>query len=245
MPELIVAEGGPPVEERIPVSASAVGAGIVGIMLGALGAGFNSQASGLLFACSALAGYTGIVTAGLERNVRGAWPCFGLGLAEMVSGIGLCWGIAGGFPRGSFLLIPALIVMTVASLTAHRLRLPEVSAVVYFVAIWLLPGFLALLWLIGATATERKVFSLHLYVGFLLAFPFGPWATEAARLASFPNAGEFFSLPMALEWTAVLGGFAFLAAYRRAWRPYVFIPFAWFILGWSYLSFGQLMSCLN
>jgi hypothetical protein len=76
---------------------------------------------------------------------------------------------------------------------------------------------------------------------------FGPWATLVAKLGDWPNAGEFFSLPVAIVLTIILIGLVAVATriHNRAIQGLTLITFAPFILIWVLIGIGQMLACTS
>jgi hypothetical protein len=120
------------------------------------------------------------------------------------------------------------------------------NLLIFYVVILLLPSFLSFI-VVALVAN-----GLH-YVSTGTAFcaggvtVLGPWATLAAKSTNVPNAGEFFSLPLALGLTlglitVISVSMAVVKRWVNTLCVVVYIPL---ILLWVFLGFGQLMSCIE
>ncbi|MDX9971491.1 MAG: hypothetical protein RBU21_00735 [FCB group bacterium] len=118
------------------------------------------------------------------------------------------------------------------------------SVYTYLLVLWLAPAVLIPTLGAGIDFLEHGRFNPENLIGFCLSLPFGPWATQFARVLSFPNAGEFFHLPTALAFTAVLGTVVYFIVARPRIGAYLLVPYAWLLIGWFTTGFVQLVNCL-
>ncbi len=229
----------------IPVSASIVAIGLAATLLATLVAACGATFARLIFLWAAAAGALGIAMALSERANRWAWVCLGLSLA-LLSGNLLVARLAYGLHLNALILgTPLIGVLLLAPFLAPRLRQPGASVFRHFLFIWLAPTLLALLPIIFTALLVPGHMPRKVFLGILLGLPCGPWATQAAKLVSFPNAGEFFSLPLALVFSATLGAALYFGLSRRRWAAHGFALFAWLIIGWTAIAIGQLANCLE
>lgn len=233
------------INKTIPLSASAVAAGLAASLLGTTLLSVNTQFSALFFLWAVAAGLSGIVMALLERDTRGVWVCFGTALL-LFTGMSFLVLFAFGIHRiGLMFSIPFLLMAAAIPFMARRLQCSDIAAIKYFMGIWLAPVIVAIPCLVIASIQIPQVLPLRSCLAFVVSLPFGPWATQVARLFSFPNAGEFFSLTLALVFSGLLAVLLIIALTQRRLAPYLFIPFGWLIIGWTAIGFGQLINCLE
>ncbi len=234
-----------PLHKTIPVSASAVAVGLAGTLLGIILLGVDTQLAAIALLWAATAGLSGTVMAFLERGMRGTWRCLGMSLL-LFTGILLLVYFRFGFRLMTLMYTtPFFIIAVVTPFMARRLKHTEVKVSKYLFGIWLGQVVAVLSCSAVASLMHPHSIPLRIGLGFAASLPFGPWATEIAQLFSFPNAGEFFSLTLALVFSSLLALLLFLAVSRRSWAAHVFIPFGWLLIGWTAIGFGQLMNCLE
>lgn len=102
-----------------------------------------------------------------------------------------------------------------------------------------------LMWLVAPAESISPAYTLTVAVTPAFALPFGPWATLAARFGNWPNAGEFFHLPLAVGLTVALAVIVAVALRAKDGRIAALsivtsapMFFCWFIVG-----FGQILNC--
>lgn len=193
--------------------------------------------------CAVFLAYGGIIVDWFDRNYRRS-PlaleiCAGAGLAGLVFFVlsSLDWDIVILVMLLSGGILPPLLAPFVA------LRVRRTQARVWpLVVLWVVPSFVPAFF-----NALRALMGLRVIHG--LAIPFlvlaGPWATQAVRIVDFPNAGEFFSLPLALGLTALLALAIGLYIKRPQWRPRLIIPYAAVLGVWHLIGWGQLLNCMT
>ena len=228
----------------IPISVSALVVGLIGTLSGVLVAICYGEIAQNIFAWSAMAGLSGMVMALLERDKKGSSVCFGSSLVLFALNL-LLVHISIKFNLSTlFITAPFIGVSVVAPFVARRFLRRDISVGKYYLTIWLAPP---LFYTVSITAYEsafERSQGSHFF-GFVLSSPFGPFATQVARLFSFPNAGEFFYLPTACSLTVAVATILYLAKTRRDKAAYWIIPFAWLMIGWSAIGITQLVCCIN
>jgi len=175
-------------------------------------------------------------------------------LGLIVSVIGIILGIAAALRRLSldfdgifiavyvffpYVVVPVMAVF--AGFKAISLKKGRGKGLIPMLILWLLPvGFVAaaLLLLPSGFPTVEKVTAEF-------ALLFGPWATLAAKNGVWPNAGEFFYLPVAVGLTVALAATAVfvLRAKNGCIRGLLLILFMALIFSWFCIGYGQLINC--
>jgi hypothetical protein len=152
----------------------------------------------------------------------------------------------------TIIAIPIISMAIFAGLTALKIS-REKPLKIYkpLLILWFIPSFWCSI-LLGFSAIYALFKNISEFKQIaksshgLILISFGPWATIVAKLVAWPNAGESFSLPVALTFTAIL---IFLLAILKfansIIRSLALISFASFILIWSLIAIGQLLNCLE
>jgi hypothetical protein len=144
--------------------------------------------------------------------------------------------------------VPAILMGIFAGVTAVRLQSNQ-SLKIWkaLLILWIMPVvWYALLVFIPAILKGGFYYrDWPQWVTAVMSILFGPWATLAAKLGSWPNAGEFFSLPAAVILTVILAELAAAAIRVRncTVRGLAVIAFAPFIFVWALVGIGQLLNC--
>lgn len=234
-----------------PLGTGALLAGFTGTLLGLAAAALDSQWAAFFFLWGATGGLLGLYTPILEKEMKHPWLYEALSLALLLGNYGIDRFAFGAHPSNFvFLVIPFVIVALVAPILAwlvlrNGILVKGISPLTYLLTIWLVPLVLFTLISVAAVVIEHETFHASVSLGFSLGLPFGPWATQVARLTSFPNAGEFFSWPTALLLTALLAALVYCTLRRTRLAAYCLLPYAWLLIGWYAIGFGQLMNCLE
>lgn len=113
-----------------------------------------------------------------------------------------------------------------------------------YLILWLLPG----VWSVYSLVFNRPHdISLGTSICACIATLFGPWATLAAKIANIPHAGAFFH-----PWSAIgltLGILATILVSILTTKKWIIVIciglFTPLVLGWSFLGWGQMASCLR
>ncbi len=231
--------------KSVPVSVGALIVAAVGTVAGGLLYSRGGPVMVLILFWPTLASASGMITAFLERRTRGAMVCFGIALA-LFAGDVVALRLLGQL-RGFTVLYfwPMMVIALIAPFLSLRLLRADVRAWRYYAAVWLIPVAFSLILVTGMLLLARNQAKTYVLFGFILGMPFGPWASQVVRLVSFPNAGEGFSLPLALAFTLVLAIPPMLALFRRRWAAHSFIPFAWIMAAWSFFGLVLLLSCIE
>jgi hypothetical protein len=147
--------------------------------------------------------------------------------------------------------VPTILMGVFAGVTAVRLqKKPSLKIWMALLILWIMP----LVWcevlisipaIIGIFKSGCDYEQLLRWGMGIATILFGPWATLAAKVVNWPNAGEFFSLPAAMILTIILTGLAAVAigVRNRAIRGLAVIAFASFIFVWALVGIGQLLNC--
>lgn len=196
--------------------------------------------------CGFCLGYGGMISAWSERRTKRGRQ--GLALAATAVAASVLLVVVPGRFRFSpflFVLLGLSIGPVLAPLLALRVRRSSVR-VWPLVVLWLAPAVTLPVWAIidfwmGRTAGARLVQAFTMPPLVLT----GPWATQAGRLVDFPNAGEFFSLPLALALTVAVIAVIGLYVKRERWRASIIIPYATLTALWAVIGFGQLLNCMS
>jgi hypothetical protein len=146
---------------------------------------------------------------------------------------------------------PAILMGVFAGVTAIRLqRKPSLKVWKALMILWITPSvwcavLISIPAIIGIFKSGCDYEQLLRSGTGIVSILFGPWATLAAKIVDWPNAGEFFSLPAAVILTIILMGLAAAAMGIRncAIRGIAVIGFASFILIWAIVGIGQLLNC--
>ncbi|MFA5252887.1 MAG: hypothetical protein WC454_09935 [Phycisphaerae bacterium] len=150
--------------------------------------------------------------------------------------------------------VPTILMGVLAGGTAVRLQSkPSLKIWKSLLILWITPSVWCVL-LISIPVILGGIFKgnfnyehLARWVTAVTSILFGPWATLAAKLGSWPNAGEFFSLPAAVILTVILAGLAAAAIRVRncTVQGLAVIAFASFTLVWALVGIGQLLNCTS
>jgi hypothetical protein len=199
-------------------------------------------------------------------------PCFfGLEISALV--VGLLEGRAK-FRKGGLILSAAAILVGLGAVFKKlHVDFDGIYITLYVFFPWLVAPILAVLAGLWAIAVKKgrargSMAMLILWltpVGFVLAglllvhrgFPmtenitaafavlFGPWATLAAKIGAWPNAGEFFHLPLAISLTVALAAAAtvVLKAKSKSVAGSSIIVFMALAFSWFAVGYGQLINC--
>ncbi len=229
----------------LPLSASAVATGGVGLALTAVVFACyhrsRPELTWLALMWVSLAGVSGIMAALREPFSRNNVLCFVLSLALLSIDFALAM-FKSDFSLLRLQFSPFVLFALVAPFAAIRARNSAVAPR-YLLGVWLCP-FALLLPAVGIAAVAGALKPQNA-LGFVLAAPFGPWATQAARAVDFPNAGEFFHLPLSIVLTATVAGLTYYAVTHPRRTAYAILPFAWVMVGWWGIALGQLLSAIE
>jgi len=162
------------------------------------------------------------------------------------------WQGSGTGAMGLLVVFPCIMIAAMAifaGIIAVARKNGRVSAWMPLLVLWLLGPLVCDTAYIFLTLVSNPSSSITLSQAVTPAFalPFGPWATLVATLGDWPNAGEFFHLPLAISFTVVLTAVVTVALKAKNKRTaslslILFMPlsFVWFIIG-----FGQLLNCTS
>jgi hypothetical protein len=156
-----------------------------------------------------------------------------------------------GFVFGLCIPCAAMTVLAViAGLAAVARKNDRTRGLRALLILWLGPAEICsalylLMWLVAPAGSMYQVHGLTVAVTPAFALPFGPWATLAARFGNWPNAGEFFYLPLAVGLTVALAVIVAVALRAKDGRIAALsivtsapMFFCWFIVG-----FVQILNC--
>ena len=113
-----------------------------------------------------------------------------------------------------------------------------------YLLLWLLPG----IWSVYSLVFNRPHdISLSTSIYACIATLFGPWATLAAKAANIPHAGAFFHPWFAIGLTFGILSTIFVSILAtKKWIIVICIGLSIpLVLGWSFLGWGQMASCLR
>jgi hypothetical protein len=139
-----------------------------------------------------------------------------------------------------WIVIPAMAVF--AGIIAVALKKWQLNVCIPMLILWLIPigfviAYLLFLRIDGLPSTE----------GFTAAFAllFGPWATLVAKIGVWPNAGEFFHLPLAVGLTLALAATStvVLKTKNKGVAGLSLILFMGLVFSWFAVGYGQLINC--
>jgi hypothetical protein len=136
----------------------------------------------------------------------------------------------------------APIMAVFAGVWAVALKKERTKGTIPMFILWLTPiGMvaMALLFLLcgGGPAAEA--------ITAVFALLFGPWATLAAKIGVWPNAGEFFHLPLAVTLTVAMAAAVtvVLKAKNKSIAGVSIILFMGLALSWFAVGYAQLIAC--
>lgn len=132
--------------------------------------------------------------------------------------------------------IVVAIMGIIAGFKAVSIKNGQTKGLRTMIVLWVVPIIISVPLLLSPTRISIASFGT--------IFPlFGPWATQAARLVDFPNAGEFFHLPIAVLLTVVIFGLVLLLLLTKSRKMaglalilFMALIFQWYFIGWCQLA---------
>ena len=165
--------------------------------------------------------------------------------AAVFAGILCAVNLSMGMKGAMFLFIctAVLAAAAVAGVFAGLVRQGRLRPWGPLLLIWLLPGAALGLYFLPRYDASH----LGRLLTFALSVPFGPWATQVARLGHYPNAGEFFHLPLALALTVLFAATALVAlrSTSNSTRALGVLTYAAVVVASSLIGVGQLLNCAS
>ena len=145
-----------------------------------------------------------------------------------------------------FVWITTPVTAALSGVTAVDVKNRRLSRLVAMVVLWLTPAVFSA-WAIVARSGYSTTDSTAEAATGVYSLPFGPWATLAATFGDWPNAGEFFSLPLALVLTIALAvtTTGALKAKHGGLAGILLIVLAAVVLLWFAVGYGQLIACAS
>ncbi|MCX5636731.1 MAG: hypothetical protein NTX52_03425 [Planctomycetota bacterium] len=161
----------------------------------------------------------------------------------VVAALRKLYGINNVFVFFPWLVAPNMAVS--AGVWAIALKKERTKGSMPMFILWLTPVGMVAVALLFLRAALCRGFPAAEDITAVFALLFGPWATLAAKIGVWPNAGEFFHLPLAVTLTVAMAAVVtvVLKAKNKSIAGVSIILFMALVLSWFAVGYVQLINC--